>query len=261
MINNNFLRTEGYLYPVNILSIDTANEIKEQILTLYEKKSLFKYQSHLFYKWLYDLCYNKNLISVFKQVVGENPVLWNTAIFIKGPNDDAEMSPHQDTVYDGVISDSKYTVYLAITDNNQSSGSLYFYEKSHMLGDLEHIEYNINNMHGSKLAVNFDVSHLNKKFVSLLPGQASIHNMRTIHGSFKNYNNDYRISIGFRITNNLAEFVGDTHHGIIYEKSPKNLKNYKFIKNDEERFIFGKKDLNTFYSNFLMLKNITLSRD
>lgn len=257
MIDQNILQNNGYYFPISILDQHEINKIKKKILKLHKKSELVKYQPHLFYSWMYNLCYNTRLISLFKQIVGDNPIVWNTAIFIKTPNQDIDMAPHQDTAYDGVISDLKYTVYLAITENNQSSGSLYFYKKSHTLGKLNHVHCDINNMHGSKLKVNFELSNFEKKFVTLSSGQASVHHMNTVHGSYKNFKNDYRISIGFRLTNNLARFTGKSIHGIVYNKGTENLKNYEFIENKIERLKLANEDLEIFYKNFVNLKNIT----
>lgn len=262
MIDLKFLNDEGFYYPVDVINTTEATKIEEKILNLYSSGNLRKYQSHLYYEFMYNLTQNERLISLFKKIVGPNPIVWNTSIFVKDPDDRKEMFDHQDSVYDGVISDHKYTVYLAINKNNQETGSLYFYNKSHLNGCLPHITYNNpTNMHGSHLEINHNTSVYKKSFVDLAAGQASVHHMQTIHGSHKNFSNDYRISIAFRLTNNSATFLGTPHHGIIYNESNNNLnlKKFVFSNNHDKRIKMADEDLSIFYKNYNSRKTNSLT--
>lgn len=255
------LTENGYYYPLDILTKDESNTLYNTILDLHKTNNIKKYQSFLYYKWFYDLCFHEKLVELFKTIVGENPVLWNTAIFIKDPYDQKEMFDHQDSIYDGVITDEKYTIYLALSTNNIETGSLYFYKKSHLNGDLKHIEENDpNNMHGAKLKISSNMNEYEKNYVHLNPGQASVHHMQLVHGSHKNLSDSYRISIGFRITNSSATFTNTKNYSIIYnEKLNLNLINYKFESDENKRQSIMDDYSTNFYKDYVRNKDSNLT--
>lgn len=220
------LFSKGFAFPLDILSAEECRILLSRIESLerygcdFSKE--FHYQLHVAFDWFFDLCFHPRLLQILNYLFDTEYVLWNTAIFMREPASQDLMLPHQDSFGDGLLTQEKYTLYLTLTDHYKEKGGLYFYPESHKSGRLNHkVSENSNNIHGDRRIVCVDFSNINRAFLSLAPGQASIHHMDTVHGSAENKTSERRVSLAFRFISVETKIRGESQFGVYY-KSQRN---------------------------------------
>ncbi len=223
-----FYRREGYLYPLEGITPERANELLGA-LDDFEKEQgvsagVFKLKGHLCFPEAWDFVREKAILDVAEDLIGPNILAFGSRFWIKPSGDGSFVSWHQDSAYFGCDPHEMVTCWVALTEANEGNGCLRAMPKSHLQGGYEHLESYENapgdapgekkNMLGRGQAIqNMDESKA--IHMELKPGQFSIHDERTAHGSFPNNSGKVRIGYSF--------FLIPTHVKSALERRPATL--------------------------------------
>ena len=206
---------KGFVSPINIISKEKANEIRNEI-ELIEKKmpdelnNTGRYNAHLISPLLDEVTHNPKILDAVQSLIGENILVCGTTLFIKNPNEKGFVSYHQDAKYIGLEPHNWVTAWVAITDSNEHNGCMRMWSGSHKDNLKQHDQnFNEGNLLTRGQTVN-DVPKENTTPLILSSGQMSLHHPTVVHGSDLNKSNDRRIGFVIQsyIGTNVKQVLG-----------------------------------------------------
>jgi non-haem Fe2+, alpha-ketoglutarate-dependent halogenase len=195
---------EGYLAGIRIFDPEEIAEIRRYFDDLLAKTlaaggdSYSIATAHLRHGRVYDMLTNSRLVSIIKDLLGENVVGWGSHFFCKMPGDGKRVSWHQDSSYWPLTPSMAVTAWLAIDDASVENACMRYIPRSHHLGHLtytlsENDESNVLNQTVT------GVESLGEPFnVELKAGEISIHSDLLLHGSEANESNKRRCGLTLR---------------------------------------------------------------
>ena len=139
-LNSNQLKQyndEGYIAPINILSLDEAVEARKEI-ELIEKElpneidKTGRYNVHFISPKLDAIVHNPKILDAVESIIGKNILVCGTTLFIKNPKEEGFVSYHQDAKYIGLEPHNWVTAWVAITDSYEENGCMRMWPKSHL---------------------------------------------------------------------------------------------------------------------------------
>lgn len=151
------------------------------------------------------------MITAASQILGENLLVWNSALFIKEANSLQIVSWHQDLTYwflDGV---EEVTCWVALLPATGESGCMRFVLASHKKRIVPHKDtFDPNNQLSRGQEVCVDVDEGDGVDIVLQTGQASMHHGHLFHSSGPNTSDDRRIGVAIRyIRPSMRQETGD----------------------------------------------------
>ena len=168
-----------------------------------------------------------------KEIFGElSKKHFNSSYFAKPKKQGLETKPHQDNAFFCMEPPQVATFWMPITFANKTNGCLYYYPKSHTVGNISHKpEGNL----GASMSIPENLikkvkKKYIKKYIELELGDCVIHNSLVVHGSDANFSNIDRNAFNFSLAGKLA-------------KRNKNL--YKNYQNNLSLFLRQKKEIKT----------------
>ena len=244
-------KDEGYVAPIDVLSKEEANEVKEEI-ELIEKKwpneleGLGRNYIHLISPVFDKVCNNTKILDAVESLIGKNILICGTTLFVKNPNEEGFVSFHQDAKYIGLEPYNWVTAWVAITDANEKNGCMKMWAGSHK-EDLKYHnqKFDENNLLTRGQTVE-NVPINETKPVILKSGQMSLHHPKIVHGSGVNKTKDRRI--GFVIQSYIGTNVEQVL-GKMYVQLARGKDRYSYHKHvkrplklmDEEDILIRKK--------------------
>ena len=221
---------EGYVAPIDVLSKEEANEVKEEI-ELIEKKwpdeleGLGRNYIHLISPVFDKVCNNTKILDAVESLIGKNILICGTTLFVKNPNEKGFVSFHQDAKYIGLEPHNWVTAWVAITGANEENGCMRMWSGSHK-NDLQYHnqKFDENNLLTRGQTVE-NVPMNETKPVILKAGQISLHHPKVVHGSGLNKSNDRRI--GFVIQSYIGTNV-DQVLGKMYVQQARGEDTFKY---------------------------------
>jgi len=225
----------GYVAPVDVLSKEEANEVKDEI-ELIEKKwpneleGLGRNYIHLISPVFDKVCNNTKILDAVESIIGKNILICGTTLFVKNPNEKGFVSFHQDAKYIGLEPYNWVTAWVAITDTNEENGCMRMWSGSHK-NDLQYHnqKFDENNLLTRGQTVE-NVPMDETKPVILKAGQMSLHHPKVVHGSGLNKSNDRRI--GFVIQSYIGTNVEQVL-GKMYVQQARGEDTFKYHKHVE----------------------------
>ena len=236
----NFYNDKGYVAPIDVLSIQEANEIREEI-ELIEKKwpnaleGLGRNYVHMISPIFNKVCLNDKILDAVESLIGKNILICGTTLFIKNAKEKGFVSFHQDAKYIGLEPHNWVTAWIAVTDSNEENGCMRMWPGSHK-GELKDHEQKFdegNLLTRGQTIKNVPIEETDP--IVLKAGQMSLHHPTVIHGSGLNRSNDRRIGFVVQsyIGSNVDQVLGkiyvqkargeDTHQFHEYSNVPKGL--------------------------------------
>jgi chlorinating enzyme len=211
----NQYKEDGYIAPLNILSKEEANEIKQEI-ELIEKKwpneleGLGRNYIHLISPVFDKVCHNPIILDAVESIIGKNILVCGTTLFIKNPDQKGFVSFHQDAKYIGLEPHNWVTAWLAVTDANEENGCMKMWKGSHKKNLKYHNQkFDENNLltRGQTIE-NVPINETTS--VVLKAGQLSLHHPTIVHGSGPNNSKDKRIGFVIQsyIGSNVEQVLG-----------------------------------------------------
>ena len=194
----------GFIHPVDVLDPKETAHYRQRFET-YETQhggwyELSKGQKlYLLQTWVAELARHRNVLDAVEGVLGPNILCWGCSLFVKEPRNPHFVSWPQDSAYWGLSSANVVTAWIALSPATKANGAMKMARGSHRLESVPHHdtlhEHNLLTR-GQEIAMEVDES--DAAWVELAAGQASLHNIRTIHASEPNESDHRRIGVAIR---------------------------------------------------------------
>ena len=236
----NFYNDNGYIAPIDVLSKQEANEIRNEIETIEKKwpkalEGIGRNYIHLISPVFNKVCLNTKILDAVESIIGKNILICGTTLFIKNPNEKGFVSFHQDAKYIGLEPHNWVTAWIAVTDTNEENGCMRMWSGSHKQKIKHHEQkFDENNLLTRGQTIE-NVPIKETEPIILKAGQMSLHHPTIVHGSGLNRSNDRRIGFVVQsyIGSNVDQVLGkiyvqkargeDTHQFHEYSNIPKGL--------------------------------------
>ena len=193
---------DGFLFPIDAFSSEEAHQFRDRLEgferqdgRLFGKSHNFK--PHLLFPWADALVRHPAVLDPIEDIIGADIRLFHFTIWPKSPGDPAFVSWHQDATYFGLEPAAHITAWIALTEVPIEAGAVEVAPGSHTRGQLHHAQIaDDSNLlsRGQTLTAEFDRD--STVFMTLKPGQMSLHHTHLIHRSGPNLSNDRRIGFG-----------------------------------------------------------------
>ena len=225
-----FYDEKGYIAPIDVLSRQEANEIRQEIETIEKKwpnalEGIGRNYVHLISPVFNKVCLNNKILDAVESIIGKNILICGTTLFIKNSNEKGFVSFHQDAKYIGLEPHNWVTAWIAVTDSNEENGCMRMWSGSHKENLKNHEQkFDENNLLTRGQTIE-NVPLEETDSVVLEAGQMSLHHPTLVHGSGLNKSNDRRI--GFVIQSYIGSDV-DQVLGKIYVQKARGEDTHKF---------------------------------
>lgn len=195
---------DGFVFPVPLLSATEAADYRRRFET-YEAAAGAWYPStkgqkiYLLQTWAAELASHPRLLDAVESLIGPNILIWGCSLFIKESGDTTYVSWHQDSTYWGLSETDVLSGWIALSPATRESGCMKMIPGSQTWDQAPHIDtLDKDNLltRGQEIAI--DVDESGAAFLEMQPGEASLHNVRTTHGSSPNQADDRRIALAIR---------------------------------------------------------------
>ncbi len=195
---------DGFFAPVTVMDAAQAAGYRKRF-EVYEQANggwyeLSKGQKlYLLQTWVAELVRHERVLDAIEDVLGPDILCWGVSLFVKDARNPAYVSWHQDSTYWGLSRPDVVTAWIALSPTTRESGCMKMLPGSHRMDQMPHRDtLAANNLltRGQEIQVQVDESQA--AFIELEPGQISLHNIRTVHGSEPNRSNDRRIGVAVR---------------------------------------------------------------
>jgi len=245
-----FYNEKGYVAPIDVLSIQEANEIREEIENIEKKwpnaiEGLGRNYVHMISPVFNNVCLNNKILDAVESIIGKNILICGTTLFIKNANEKGFVSFHQDAKYIGLEPHNWVTAWIAVTDSNEENGCMRMWSGSHKEKIKDHKDtYDKNNL----LTRGQTVQNvpIEKTIPNVLKaGQLSLHHPMIVHGSGPNKSNQRRI--GFVIQSYIGTEV-DQVIGKVYVQQARGKDTFKYHEHT-------KRPVELMNKNDMILKN------
>jgi chlorinating enzyme len=204
-----FFNREGYLYPIDGISLRRANELLEALEGFEREQGvsagLFKLKGHLCFAEAWDFVREPKILDAAEDLIGPNILAFGSRFWIKPSGDGSFVSWHQDSAYFGCDPHEMVTCWVALTPANKGNGCLRAMPRSHLTG-YSHVETYENapgiaegekkNLLGRGQRIE-GLDESKAVHMELEPGQFSIHKERTAHASYPNNSGKTRVGFSF----------------------------------------------------------------
>ena len=219
----------GFVAPIDILSLDEVYEIEREIAFIEKKwplelKGLGRYNFHLLSPKLDRVVHNSKILDAVESIVGSNFLVAGTTLFIKEPETESFASWHQDAKYQGFNPFNFVTAWLAVTEAKKENGCMWMWKGSHREMRDHKDQFEEHNI----LTRGQTVENVPKNQtipVELKPGQLSLHHPQVVHASGKNISSKRRI--GFVIQSYIGTDV-EQKNGKIYVQQARGKDTFQF---------------------------------
>ena len=154
--------------------------------------------AHMKHGRVYDLIHETRIVSLVRDVLGDDVIGWGSHFFCKMPHDGKSVAWHQDASYWPLTPSRTVTVWLAIDDADTENACMRFIAGSHHFGHLTYRpssddEGNVlNQTIENPLQYGMEVDDV------LAAGEASLHSDLLLHGSEANGSDRRRCGLTLR---------------------------------------------------------------
>tara|TARA_B000000532_G_C18868847_1_gene407497 strand:+ start:282 stop:1091 length:810 start_codon:yes stop_codon:yes gene_type:complete len=250
----NLFNTNGFIVLRDSVPIDLIKEVKKDLLEAVDKNKITnsKRDIHFFKNGEISSAHNlieyipsynklmstKKISNFFKSIFSEiKSSKFNSSYFAKPKYQGLETKPHQDNAFFCMEPAEIATCWMPLTFSNKNNGCLYYYEKSHNSGNLNHVP--MGNLGASMCLDEEELQKVEKKFkkvfVELKLGDCIIHNALVVHGSEANKSDKDRNAFNFSLGNKNS-----SRNEVLFKNYKKKLENFlkkkKFDRVEENKF-------------------------
>jgi len=208
---------KGYLAPIDALTKDEANEVKNEIEFIENKwpnelEGLGRNYVHLISPIFDKVVHNSKILDAVESIIGKNILACGTTLFIKDPDEKGFVSFHQDAKYIGLEPYNWVTAWIAVTNSNEENGCMRMWSGTHktdLKNHTEKFDYDKGNLLTRGQTVE-NVPLNETEPVILNAGQMSLHHPKIVHGSGVNKSKERRIGFVIQsyIGSNVEQVLG-----------------------------------------------------
>ncbi len=207
---------DGFLSPIDAFRPEEARGFRERLeeFELRDGRQFGKghnFKPHLLFPWVDELVRHSAVLDPVEDIIGPDIRLFHFTIWPKSPGDPAFVSWHQDATYFGLEPAVHITAWVALTDVPVASGAVEVVPGSHARGQQHHGQFDSpGNLLSRGQTLTEDFASDGSVFMTLKPGQMSLHHTHLIHRSGPNLSNDRRIGFGISYIPTSAWCRADT---------------------------------------------------
>jgi hypothetical protein len=193
---------DGFLSPIDAFSPQQARGFRGRLEEFERRDGRqfgkgHNFKPHLLFPWVDALVRHPAVLDPVEDIIGPDIRLFHFTIWPKSPGDPAYVSWHQDATYFGLEPAVHVTAWVALTDVPAESGAVEVVPGSHTSGQLHHGQFNSpDNLLSRGQTLTDDFARESSVFMTLKPGQMSLHHTHLIHRSGPNLSSDRRIGFG-----------------------------------------------------------------
>ena len=193
---------DGFLSPLDAFSPEEARGFRDRLEDFERRDGRqfgkgHNFKPHLLFPWGDALVRHPAVLDPVEDIIGPDIRLFHFTIWPKSPGDPAYVSWHQDATYFGLEPAVHITAWVALTDVPVESGAVQVVPGSHARGQLHHGQFNApDNLLSRGQTLTEDFARDGSVFMTLKPGQMSLHHTHLIHRSGLNLSSDRRIGFG-----------------------------------------------------------------
>lgn len=195
---------DGFIRPIRLFSTEEIADIRQYFDELLAKvvaaggDSYSISSAHLRYGRVYDILTHPRIVSVVRDILGNDVVAWGSHFFCKMPKDGKAVAWHQDASYWPLTPTKAVTVWLAIDDADTENACMRFIRGSHHFGHLTYrpstaAEHNVLNQ-----SVDNAEQYGDPVDDCLKAGEASLHSDLLLHSSEANTSDRRRCGLTLR---------------------------------------------------------------
>jgi hypothetical protein len=195
-------RTQGYVHPLSCMDAAAARGLLDKMEAFERETGLsvtkdLHFKFHLYFTWLMDVARSPALLDPVEDLIGPDILAFTSNFWIKRAGDGAFVSWHQDSAYFGLDPHELCAAWIALTPSTRANGCMRVMPGSHLEPSRTHVEsYDPKNLLSRGQRID-GLDEARAVDLVLQPGEFSLHNERTIHGSLAN--NSTMDRIGFAI--------------------------------------------------------------
>ncbi len=173
-----------------------------------------------------EFCRTPDILDMVEQLIGPDIILWGSQMFAKPPGDGKAVPWHQDGKYWPLDPLATITVRIAIDGSDRENGCMQYIPGSHNTQRLERHEPDPREDTALGLALP-DIDRGKIRDCILEPGQISLHDVYTVHGSQHNRSSRRRADYAIRYMPATSLYNRDTDHpATIYARANSPDMNY-----------------------------------
>jgi hypothetical protein len=177
--------------------------------------SLQKRNPHLLFQPFWDVAAHPNVLAVVNHILGPNAVCFATSVIDKPADKTSHVAWHQDATYWGLGGRRAITIWLALTPSTAENGAVRVVPGRHdKLLDHETCRIAAN-MLGLNEALSVSPDESRSVTMTLRPGEASVHDSLTVHGSERNRSASDRVGFSMRFVSSADPETGAALEGLI----------------------------------------------
>ncbi len=195
--------SDGYFFPVDVLSADEAADYRQVLESLEKKnegsklgnKSQLNYP-HVIFTFANDVVRHPRILDAVASILGPDILVWGATFFIKEPHSESYVSWHQDLRYWGLDSEAEVSAWLALSPATETNGCMRFVPASHKGALLPHRDTNEEtNFLTRGQEADIEIDENKTVLAQLAPGQMSLHHGKLLHASGCNHSGERRIGL------------------------------------------------------------------
>lgn len=138
------------------------------------------------FDWITEMQTSRRMIDAVRPFLGgHEPEARGSELFAKPAKVGLASPDHQDDYYWCIEDSNALTAWIALDHCNESNGAVYYYEKTHLMGVLEH-EPSYQKGSSQKIKHRQGLALFTQVQPVLRPGDVLIHHCLTVHGSSAN---------------------------------------------------------------------------
>jgi hypothetical protein len=193
---------DGFLFPIDVFSPEEARGFRDRLETFERQEGRqfgkgHNFKPHLLFPWVDALVRHAAVLDPVEDIIGPGIRLFHFTIWPKSPGDPAYVSWHQDSTYFGLEPAVHITAWVALTEVPVESGAVEVVPGTHTRGQLNHGQFaDDRNLLSRGQTLTADFNRDDTVFMTLKPGQMSLHHTHLIHRSGPNLSNNRRIGFG-----------------------------------------------------------------
>jgi chlorinating enzyme len=180
-------RRDGYLCPLAGLAESEAAAALGALEAFERRHGGFgkrlRFKAHLRLGALMAIARHERILDAVEDLIGPDILLFTSTLWPKDGNDGRFVSWHQDSAYFGLTPHEEVTAWIALTPSNRSNGCVRVMPGTHLGIDFVHDQTRAANnllIRGQSIR---GLDDARAAHLELRPGEFSLHQERTVHGS------------------------------------------------------------------------------
>ena len=207
---------DGYIRNVNVFNkdeqLDLVKNINEAITTYDILNNEYRCKSHILFDWVNKIANHPNIVSIVKELLGEDVICLDTMFWGKSPKTSQYVSFHQDGYYWNIKKPIRgVTVWIPFQDTDKTNGTIHYLKGSHTDFITHNDIKDDNNM--LRRGQTIDVAELPYQIVSCPTklGQVTFHHPYNVHGSYPNNGDKIRLACNIQYVSGNSELLIKEH--------------------------------------------------